>query len=138
MKFKDKSSIIISLFKRKGGEGFFTKIINKDNEIKYNYLYENLLLKEEKGLIIYAQGEREWLLLTNFGIHFNKKDVNTFILYSEIKEVKLPIEIEYSRGIVNKDEYTDLLLLDIKGNEYILKIEKGKPFWGVFQVLHYI
>lgn len=39
---------------------------------------------------------------------------------------------------MNKEDFTELSLRDQKGNKYIIKIEKGKPYQGVYQVLHHI
>lgn len=41
MNTTDKSSIYISIFKRKGGEGLNTKIVNETNKKDYNSFFLN-------------------------------------------------------------------------------------------------
>lgn len=60
MELKYKSSILLSIFKRKGGEGVLTKIVNINN--KFNYL---ALDEGEQALILYDQNGENWLLLTD-------------------------------------------------------------------------
>lgn len=64
-----KASILLSIFKRKGGEGVLTKIITDEN--KADYLQQ-------------------------------------------------------------------LMLLDQNGNRYLVSVEKGEPYNGIYQMLHYI
>ncbi len=137
MELKDKSSIMKSLFKRKGEEGTFTKVIERDNENFYEKIYNKELKNNEKGVIICFFNENNWFLLTNLGIHINN-EISVFLAYSDIKEVRLAIEKEFENNITDKNFYSNLLLIDNNNKEYVLNIESGKPFWGIYQVLHFI
>lgn len=39
---------------------------------------------------------------------------------------------------MNKEHFTRLLLKQRNGNEFIIKIENGKPYQGIYQVLNYL
>jgi hypothetical protein len=46
MKTKDKASILLLIFRRKGGEGMLTKVIDKNNSINYQKILSLLDLDE--------------------------------------------------------------------------------------------
>lgn len=132
-----KSSVLLAIFKRKGGEGLFTKIITAEN--KQNYLNQLAFLKEdEKALLCFKENDWNWLLLTDDKILKEEAGVRISIPFSELTEVNLALKEEFENGIVNKECFTCLELRDLKGNRYIISLEKGNPFQGIFQILHYI
>ena len=61
---KDKSSVYLSIFKRKGAEGDYTKIINDENKNQYSDLISRLV-ENENPLIVYFKNILNWFLLTN-------------------------------------------------------------------------
>lgn len=134
MDVKDKSSILISIFMRKGGEGEFTKIINENNEFQFRQLFSSLK-KEEKGLIVYYKSQTEWLLLTN------KRVLTSFgniIPHSDIIRVSPALEDEFSNTITDKNRFTKLRLEAKNNKTYILSLEMGKAYLGFYQILHFI
>lgn len=133
---KNKSSILLSIFKRKGGEGIFTKIISDDNKIDFSNQII-LLDLNEKALIIFKENELNWLAITNKRIVGEQNGIKISITFTEILRVNIAIQEEFKDKVTNK-EYFNLLKVNDKKNNYILKIEKGAPFQGFYQVLHYI
>lgn len=133
MELKYKSSILLSIFRRKGGEGALTKIINNNNKFNYSVLEE-----EEQALILYDQGGENWLLLTNNRILEKKEKRLLSIYYCNLLNVRPAIEYEFRMGVMNKEEFTYLYVENYKYDGYILKVEQGQPYQGVYQVLHYI
>ncbi|WP_336733956.1 hypothetical protein [Chryseobacterium sp. VD8] len=134
---KDKSLVYLSIFKRKGGEGIKTKIINIDNENQFKILFSHLS-DQEKPLIILFENISNWTLLTNKKILINKQDKFSDIKINEIIEVRPALEEELKDGISNKNDFTRLKI-KLKNQDYIIiDLEKGKPFEGLYQVLHFI
>lgn len=134
---KNKSSLLLSIFKRKGGEGALTKIISDDN--KLNFLNQIAFLKtEEQPLLCFKQDELNWLLITNNRIVEEKGGVRLVIPYSELVEVSLAMQEEFKDRVMNKEDFTRLILKDSTGRKYIVKSEKGKPYEGIYQILHHI
>lgn len=134
---KNKSSILLSIFKRNGGEGSLTKIITDDN--KLNFLDQIALIKpEEQALLCYKQDELNWLLITNSQIIEEKKGVRLVLGYSELTEVTPAIQEEFKNKVFNKEDFTHLIFKDCLGRKHIIKFEKGQPYQGIYQMLHYI
>ncbi|WBV56554.1 hypothetical protein PFY10_20425 [Chryseobacterium daecheongense] len=134
---KDKSSIYLSIFNRKGGEGIKTKIINRDNENQFRTLFSNLS-DQEKPLIIFFENISNWILLTNNRIIINKQDSFSFVKIDEIIEVVPALKEELKNGIYLKNNFTKLKL-GLKNNDnVILDLEQGLPYEGLYQVLHFI
>lgn len=134
---KDKSTIYLSIFKRKGGEGIKTRIINEDNEKQFNTLFSNLS-DQEKPLIIFFENASNWILLTNNRIIINKQDNFSFIKTDEIIEVIPALEEELKNGIFIKNNFTKLKVKLKNNDNVVLELEKGLPYEGLYQVLHFI
>ncbi|SKD09161.1 hypothetical protein SAMN05660461_5042 [Chitinophaga ginsengisegetis] len=134
MEAKDKSSILISIFRRKGSEGQFTKIIDENSKSQYDNLLSSLD-HDEKGLIVYYRDSVDWLLLTNRRVLASS---NIIILNSDIIEVSPALQEEFRDMVTNKNKFTRLLVKDKNNKTYILSLEMGYPYEGFFQVLHFI
>lgn len=134
---KDKLSILLSIFNRKGGEGELTKIISEDN--KQNFLNQiSTLAVKEQPFLCFKQDEINWLLLTNIRIIQEREGVRLVIPYSELIEVSLAMQDEFNDRVVNKKDFTRLVLKDSSDKKYIIRTEKGEPFQGIYQILHHI
>ena len=133
----NKSSVLLSIFKRKGGEGLFTKIITDENKINYfNQLA--LLEKDETPLICFKEDDLNWLSLTDKRILESRGGVLTIISLLDLIETSLAVQEELKNKVVSKESFTKLALRDNKGKRYILQIEKGEPYQGLYQVFHHI
>ena len=95
---KDKSSVYISIFKRKGGEGDYTKIVNDENKNQYSALLSKLA-ENENPLIVYFKNVLNWFLLTNCRILI--KNDGRFKVFNnfDIVEVRPAIEEELADRI---------------------------------------
>lgn len=134
---KDKSSVILSIFRRKGGEGVHTKII--DNENKSFFLNQIALLTgNENALLCFKQDDSNWLLVTSARIVQERDGVRLSIPYSELLEVNLALQEEFENGVRSKCDFTQLALKCSNGNKYIIRLEKGEPYQGIYQFLHYL
>lgn len=128
---------LLSIFKRKGGEGVMTKIISDDN--KPDFLNQMSSLEaEEQPLLCFKLGELNWLLLTSNRIIEEREGVRFEMLYSELIAVSPAIQEEFKDRVVNKEGFTRLVLKDSSDKRYIIRTEKGKPFQGIYQILHHI
>jgi hypothetical protein len=134
---KNSGSILLSIFLRKGGEGTLTKIITDENKIEYlNQL--RLLEENENALLCFKENERNWLVFTNKRIFGEQGDVKLSIPFSNLESVNLAMADEFNDKVYNKTDFTRLLLKEKNGNQYLVKIEKGRPFQGVYQMLYYL
>ena len=83
---KDYSSIIVSIFKRKGAEGKYTKIVDSNNQNR-NLNSMSILGENENALIFYFKDDNNWLLLSNKRVLSNKSGSQCSILNENIIEV---------------------------------------------------
>lgn len=132
---KDRASIILSIFKRKGGEGVFTKIVT-DMDYQYHELGQ-YLTDNEKLLIVCHRDNLNWISLSNNRIIISSDGNISSILYTNIKYVKLALEEEYKNGVKDKNRFS-LLKIGSPDREYVLDFEEGKPLAGIYQVLHFL
>lgn len=129
------SNIILSVFKRKGGEGGKTKIITNENIDQYKYLYEKKLIENETGLIIYYYSNDNWILYSNKRIIVLKSRDFFSIYYSEIA----PLGSEKLINAKQQDGKYPLVIYHLKdknGKNYVIDIESGEPFNGIIQILY--
>lgn len=97
-----------------------------------------MLEQDEKSLLCFKEDEINRLLLTNKRLVEKQAGIKISIPFSELVEASLAIQEELKNGILNKQDFTQLTLRDRKKNKYIIKVEKGKPYQGVYQVLHHL
>lgn len=137
MKTADKSSVYISIFKRKGGEGSNTKIIREENKMDYNSLF--LQLNEgEKPLLIYFLNLLNYFLLTNKRIIIYQERQPIFLNLTDIIEVSPALQEEMNDRIFDKQKFTRLKIKIKNGEILLCKLEQGLPYEGIYQVLHFI
>lgn len=133
----NKSSIYISIFKRKGGEGLKTKIINDKNKKQYGSLFFGLE-NNETPLIVFFENMQNWFLLTDLRILFCNEGVNLYVKNSDIIEVQPAIQEEFRDKIIDKEKFTRLKLKTRDNEFFTCKIEQGLPYNGLYQTLHFI
>lgn len=135
MDMEYRSSTLISIFKRKGAEGQFTKIVDENSGSQYHNLLSSLE-QGEKGVIIYYKKDAfYWLLLTNKRVLTSS---NIIILNSDIIDVSPAFQDEFNDGISSRKKFTRLMVRDRNSKIYNLSIEMGNPYEGFYQVLHFI
>lgn len=132
-----KSSILCSIFKRKGAEGLLTKMISHENQADYPYQL-SFLEAAENPLVCFKQDDSNWLLLSDHRILEERGGRKLFLPFSDIAKVDFAIQLEFRDGIKNMNDFTRIALEDHQGNMHLVKAEKGEPFHGIFQMLHYI
>ncbi|SFE91627.1 hypothetical protein SAMN05518672_11241 [Chitinophaga sp. CF118] len=124
--------VIVSLFKRVGGEGEFTKIITEQNEADYAEQLSDLE-ENEKGLIIYRRNNNDWFLLTNKRLISVKDDNRLVMAHEDV------IEVEVERDNIGKaPSLTRVAVTDKEGKQHGIQLERGQSFSGIIQVLYFI
>ncbi|MDR2274874.1 MAG: hypothetical protein LBF27_28455 [Sphingobacterium sp.] len=137
MNIADKSSIYISIFKRKGGEGLNTKIIKEANNKDYDSLFTRLE-ENEKPLLVYFLNLLNWFLLTNNRLLMSIDGQSKFLYLADIIEVRPALQEEMNDRIIDKQKFTRLKIKMKDGECFICKLEQGQPYEGIYQVLHFI
>lgn len=137
MEAADKSSILLSIFRRKGAEGLNTKIIGENNQVQYRSIL-SALEADERGLVICYWDEFNWVILTNRRLIVNEGGTQSIINNSQISEVSPALQEEYKNGITNKNLFTLIKIKDMYDKVFIVKLEMGSAYEGFYQVLHYV
>jgi hypothetical protein len=136
MSTKNMSSIIVSVFKRNGGEGEFTKVVKQNSDYP---MLDNYLHAGEKALIIYYIDEFNFTLLTDNRVIAVNENRAVEILYVNLDRVTYPIFAKQRPDTeISPFRFTKVLLFDLQKNEHLIAVEKGKPWQGFFQALHFI
>nr|WP_314499391.1 hypothetical protein [uncultured Chryseobacterium sp.] len=131
-----KKNILISIFTRKGGEGINTKMITEDLNLLNKV---NSKIKEnENPLLIYFINDENWTLFTDIKILINEKSQLKELLYNQLMNVKPALSAEIKNGITETNDFTKLLLTFKDKSSIIISVEKGLPFKGIYQMLHYV
>lgn len=136
MKQKDNTSVWLSIFKRKGGEGLQTKIIHEANKVKYKELLSKLH-NGESPLIVYLADSFNWLLITNERILINSEGLYSEILNTDLSEVTPALEEEFKDRVFDKNNFTRLKLKG-KNQVHVCRVEAGLPYRGLYQMLHFV
>lgn len=134
---KDKSLVYLSIFKRKGEEGDYTKIVNDENKDQYSDLLSRLV-ENENPLIVYFKNILNWFLLTNSRVLILNEGRFDVFNNIDIVEVRPALEEELRDRVNNKENFTRLKIKIKNNEEVVLSLEKGKSYEGIYQVLHFI
>jgi hypothetical protein len=137
LRTKYKLSLLISKFNRYGGEGIFTKIIADSNITQYVDLVQHLE-EDELPLIVSRFSNSDWILLTDKRLLIMIKDKMNVILHENLTKADSALRAEYDNGVKSKLDFTKILLKDVNNTEITITAEKGLPYQGLLQVLHFI
>jgi hypothetical protein len=133
MQNKDNSNTYLSIFKRKGGEGVNTKIVVNDN------FKNDKICEDEKALIYYSLEDRnEFLLVTNIKLISLYREILVEFFLSDLMEIKPALFEEDKDNIRDLSLFTRFEVRLRDGNKYILCVEKGEPYNGIYQMLGFI
>jgi len=130
-------NILISLFKRKGSEGNKTKIISRINNTDLLSLLPDFGKKERLIILFYDKMDC-WTLLTNKRLIFNSNSIVHSIFLNDLIKVFPSLVDNFLIGKKKMSDFTKLLLVDRKNNKFIIDFEKGEPYYGFYQLLHFI
>lgn len=132
-----KSSTLLSIFKRKGGEGLFTKVISKDNLPKYHELFYNYF-EDEVPIIAQYTDENYWIIFTNRRLILCESSIITYIGFETINKVSAPVFREAMMGIRDVNGFSLIELQTKDKQKYTLKTECGLPYTGIFHMLQFL
>lgn len=91
----------------------------------------NITLGEnEKRLILFDKDSTDWTLLSNERVVFTENSSTKHIDILNIKELGLPLDIEFQSEVRDKRDFTRLAIIDHNSQKHILKIESGEPYKG--------
>ncbi|MPS64241.1 MAG: hypothetical protein DI622_01515 [Chryseobacterium sp.] len=78
------------------------------------------------------------MLFTNIKIVFKTENQLLELEYKELFDVKPALSAEIKEGVKKASDFTKLLLTFNDKSSLIIDVEKGLPYNGIYQMLHYI
>ncbi|WP_157807300.1 hypothetical protein [Hymenobacter chitinivorans] len=137
MDSKLNSATVLSIFKRKGSEGLYTRVISSNNKHDIDFI-RPFLNDNEEGLIIFLKDNLNWTILTNDRIISANKGFEIVIKIADIVDVDMALKEEFLHGVRDKNLFTRVAIIDINKAAKIIKFEAGLPYYGFVQVLHFL
>lgn len=134
---KYNSTILTSIFIRKGGEGSFTKIISENNNLEYKNLFSDYI-KDEIPIIIQYTNANYWFMLSNYRIILAENNAISDICLDTITKISAPVFKEAMIGTKSVNEFSLIELETKEQQKYLLKTEGGRPYTGLFHILQFI
>lgn len=132
---KDLSSVILAIFLRKGGEGVYTKIVEKTStEIDKLYKKDN----EGEVPLIVSYNDTGYIIFTNQRIVKSINGAFNSISYSVLENVRPALFDEFKNLVIDKKKFTKLCVREKNGNEFLLILESGNPYTGIYQFLSFL
>lgn len=120
-----------SIFKRKGGNGRFTKLFEEfDDALKSQLLGSVRMREDELPILAFIEDVHRWLLLTTQRVCWRADGEVQKLPTLAIVDVK-PIDF----GTVQKAEMNKLMVKTADGGQFVLEVEQGAPFLGIWNVL---
>ena len=131
----DLSSVILAIFLRKGGEGVYTKIVEKTS-IEIDKLYK----KDNEGEVplIVSYNDTGYIIFTNQRVVKSINGGFNSITYSDLENVRPALFDEFKNLVVDKKKFTKLCVREKNGNEFLLILESGNPYAGIYQFLSFL
>jgi hypothetical protein len=92
----------------------------------------------EKPAIAYFESEGSWCLLTNYRLVWQDLVEQHEVDIMELQRVTHDMHISVQRGHLDRQFWRDLNIETTDGRRLTLQMEPGKPFIGMWSVLHWL
>lgn len=133
-----KGSVLKSVFRRKGEEGLFTRLINNPGQLAAILTLYKIELQENEEALIWYQEENRYLMVTNKQLIFRNSFTNNEQVIFDLTQLKGVNYVIPEQEVVKPPfMMTVFAITDFAGNRYLLKVEAHNPaFGGIYQLLH--
>src|SRR5215475_7900858 len=132
-------NVLTARFHRKGGSSSFTKPFEDfHEEIRESLLSAAQLQQEELPIIASYFNKDQWLLVTTGRVVWLLEGRLHSKNKTDIEDVTIDPELEYRLGTRKKGDFTHLVIIDKLGNRHLSKVEPGKAFFAVLNVIKFL
>lgn len=130
---------ISAIFRRRGGEGRLTSLYENLPEFEQRALEKKITFSEgERPAIACFESEGCWCLLTNYRLVWNNMVSQQEVGIMELRRISHDMHISVQRGQLDRSLWRDLNIETTDGRRLSLQMEPGKPFIGLWSVLHWL
>ena len=131
--------ILVSIFKRKGGEGeqtfLFDNLSTDNKDLISNTLSE--VGDNEYVVLVYLENVDNHFIITTDRIIEKKDGENLYFSYADLNLASTNMAAEYKLGTRSKKDFK-VITLKFNNTEYNLMVESDNPYWGLLNVLRYL
>lgn len=130
---------ICSIFRRKGGEGRLTMLYENLPDFERRALERKVALSVgEIPTLACFESDGCWCLLTNH--RFVWQDMGRYheVGIMQLRRVTHDMHISVQRGQLDRSLWRDLNIETTDGRRLTIQVEPGKPFLGLWSVLHWL
>lgn len=92
----------------------------------------------EKPAIAYFESDGCWCLLTNYRLVWQDMDSQQEVGIMELRSITHDMHVSVHGGQLDRSLWRDLNIETIDGRKLTLQLEPGKPFIGLWSVLHWL
>jgi hypothetical protein len=132
-------NILASIFKRKGGEGEYTKLFENFSTNKQQKLLQKVLLESgEEAILAHIGDDENWCLLTTSRFIWSKLGKMQEIGNDQLENAEMDLSLEIKLKISNPKKIRGLKLTTKSGEHFTVEIEPGFPFGGMWNVLKFL
>lgn len=123
------------IFRRKGGDGTYTRLFENLDAMQQNALLRQIDLREWEFPVVGSfQNPDNWLILTTerlvWSIAADPHEINVHVVRDAVADFD---QLQYSGR--SKLELRELKVLTIDGGERRIELESGPPLSGVWNIL---
>jgi len=131
-------NVLDSIFRRKGLETAQTKIFENFPEPVKSGIAELAKLRSDELPVLasVAAGDR-WLLITTQRVCFYCAGKMDSCNVSELTGVAMALSIDASAGATKKNDLKHLRLIMESNPEFMIEVENGRPYVGIWNTLLY-
>ena len=129
-------SVLTAIFNRRGEAGKHTQLFDQfSKEIQEEIVtrVKSFVRSEEEFIILLYRNSSDWFLITNVQIITLSDDKILTILYSDLKRVEA--DFSHVKNVRDESIFSHLKITTITSDEYLFKLEGGRPFFGIWNVL---
>ena len=101
-----------------------------ENKVKFS--------EGEKPAIAYFESDGCWCLLTNYRLIWQDLGSQNEVGIMELRSVSHDMHVSVQRGQLDRALWRDLNIETADGRTLTLQLEPGKPFIGLWSVLHWL
>ena len=127
-------SVLQSRLRRNGGETELTRIISEENIQDYAVQLEGLE-PDEKGVIVYRKDDNNWVLLSQTRIIAVKDGTRLELFYEDILSATYAMQEEAQEAPGSFKGMSKVALIGKNGTRYVVQLEPGRGFSGVYAAL---
>jgi hypothetical protein len=133
---QDRKEVWSLIFKRKGGDGVYTRLFDEIDSARRAKLLSLARLPDDEIPVVASFADtNSWLLLTTERLIWSSTGARQELALTIVREVRPDFEA-LRRSKIPKTDMKDLQIRTFQNEELIIELEPGAPLFGVWNILN--